>query len=460
MSNGKRTSSRRELRRVLLVNTTDEAGGAERTARSIMDEFEEMGTEVRMLVRTKLTGDARVIQMSTSPHVDHRLGGNALARASARAYSRGERWLGLEGFAHPHSRVLLESAGDPPDLLLLMNLHGDYFDLRTLPSLSRRLPVVLRLCDSWLFTGHCASPPECARWESGCGACPDLAIPPAVTRDATRLNWHRKRRILGASRLAVTAPSQWLMERARRSILAPAIEHAKVVPNGLDLELFSPGPRGDARRLRGLDPDARILLFVAHEGRANPFKDFATLRGAMEILRSTGSDAERVELLVVGREGPLEILGDTVRIHHLARCASEALVELYRAADLYVHAAPEETFCNAAAESLACGLPVVAACEGGIREVVEQQRTGLHVTPGRPDELARALRSLLDDEPTRERMGIEAAARARTRFDGAANVAQLHEWCAQIASGWTPAAGTSAATSPPTAIRRAAATRR
>jgi hypothetical protein len=37
-------------------------------------------------------------------------------------------------------------------------------------------------------------------------------------------------------------------------------------------------------------------------------------------------------------------------------------------------------------------------CAGGIREVVEHQRTGLHVTPSRPSELAQAPGALLDDD--------------------------------------------------------------
>lgn len=422
--------------RVLVVNTSDKAGGAERSARAILDGFAALGTDARLAVGVKLTDDPRVIPLAASPHIDHREDTHASRPAIAATRRRAERWLGMEDFNHPHSRRVLEIAGAKPDLLLLMNLHGGYFDLRILPQLSHQVPVVARLCDSWLFTGHCASAMGCSRWETGCGTCPDLAIPPAVTRDATRLNWHRKRRILSACRLAVTTPSHWLMERAQRSILAPAIVSSKVVPNGLDLDVFGPGSRRRARLELELDPDARILLFVAHEGRANPFKDFSTLRAAVELLGGRDQDAKRLELLVVGREGPLEILGGGVRIRHLSSRDARELVQLYRAADLYVHAAQEETFCNAAAEALACGIPVVAACAGGIRELVEHQRTGLHVTPGRPHELAETLRTLLWDASTRKRMGRAAATSARARFDGTRNIAEMHAWCARVVSAW------------------------
>lgn len=405
----------------------------------ILDGFEALGTETHLAVGTKLTNDPRVIPLAASPHLDYRNSLRARKLAIAETRLRTEKWLGLEGFEHPHSRRVLELAGAKPDLILLINLHGNYFDLRVLPQLSRQAPVVARLCDSWLFTGHCACPPSCSRWETGCGACPDLSIPPAVIRDLTRMNWHRKRRILSASRIAVTTPSHWLLERAQRSILAPAIKETKVIPNGVDLNLFTPGSRDSARRSLDLDAKAQILLFVAHEGRANPFKDFATLRSAMQLLRHRERGApSKLELLVVGREGPLEIIGPNVRIRHLSHRERDELVRLYRAADLYVHAAPEETFCNTAAEASACGIPAVVACAGGIREVVEHKRTGLHVTPGRADELANALLSLLDDKASCERMGRAAAARAHMQFDDTKNIAELHAWCEQVVSTWQP----------------------
>jgi glycosyltransferase involved in cell wall biosynthesis len=425
------------MRRALVVNTADRAGGAERTARSLLDGFEALGTETRLAVGTKLTDDPRVIPLTASQPLDYCNGTRTPVLAIAGARLRTERWLGLEDFEHPHSRRALDLTSAKPDIILLMNLHGGYFDLRILPQLSRQVPVVVRLCDSWLFTGHCACPPGCSRWETGCGACPDLSIPPSVTRDLTRVNWHRKRRILSRSRIAVTAPSHWLLERAQRSILAPAIKCAKVVPNGIDCAVFTPGSRTEARTGLGLDLDTQILLFVAHEGRANPFKDFTTLRAAMERLRQRARDSVKgLELLVVGRQGPIEILGADVRIRHLPSREAHELVQLYRAADVYVHAAPEETFCNAAAEALACGIPVIAACDGGILEVVEHGRTGVHVTPGRPDELAEALHALLGDSEARQLMGREAVTRARERFDHTQNVRELHSWCEQIVSMW------------------------
>ena len=322
-------------------------------------------------------------------------------------------------------------AGPPsPDLVFLGNLHGDYFDLRVLPELSRQVPVVLRLADSWIFTGHCASTLGCGRWEKGCGSCPDLQIPPAIARDATRLNWLRKRAILSRARLSVVSPSRWQLERARRSLLGPAIEEARVVPNGVDLDVFTPAGDAADRQALGVSPGAALLVFVCNLGATNRYKDLTTIRDAVAGLSREGA---AIELMVVGHAAPLERLGPAARIRHVPYVDDPSrLAALYRAADLYVHSAREETFSLTSAEALACGTPVVAAATGGLAEVVEHGKTGMLVSPGQSADLASALRSLLEDAGRRERMGHAAAAVARSRFDRDRMVEELHAFCSQV----------------------------
>lgn len=404
------------------------------------------GVETWLVVGARHSEHPRVVWMHSSPHIDYRPYQPRLRRELTRTRWRIDRWLGREDFEHPLTRHLLEMAGAPPDLVLCQNLHGGYFDLRMLPWLSHRAPLVLSLNDSWLFTGHCACPLSCERWETGCGRCPDLEIPPAVRRDATAGNWRRKRDILARSRVWALAPSRWMLERGRRSLLGPALRGARVVPHGIDLETFSPGSRSDARRALRIDPHSAVLLYVSNLGAANPTKDFPTLRRALSRLARmpplTLSDRgpTPVELLVVGAEGPEERLGENVLIRHLPRCDSQArLAELYRACDLYVHSAREESFSLTTAEALACGTAVVAAAGGGIREVLDHDRTGLLVEPGDDVALAAALRALLDNPEQRRLMGAAAIEAARSRFDANRMVAETLDWCGEVAARWASA---------------------
>jgi glycosyltransferase involved in cell wall biosynthesis len=424
------------LRKVVIVNTADEGGGAERMSIAALDGFADLGIETWLLVGNKKTDHPRVVPFYRSPFFDYRPYENARSWAGIERRRRAERWLGLEDFNHPYSHLILELTGSPPDLVLCHNLHGGYFDLRAIPSLSRSVPVVLQLFDSWLITGHCAYGLGCPRWQIGCGRCPDLSIPPAIRRDATRFNWWRKRRIVRGARLFVSAESQWMIDRAKQSLLAPAVAEWKLIPGGVDLETFSPGPQAAARSQVGLEPEGHIILFVANQGTENPFKDFTTVRlAAAELARR--SPHERVEFLAIGAEGPEQWLSPGVLVRQLGYVRSpDRMASFYRAADIYVHSALEETYGLSVAEALACGTPVVTASRGGVLENVQHEHTALIVTPSDPIALADAIARLLAAPAIRLAMGAAGAASARPRLDHRVMIEALHAWCSEIHANW------------------------
>src|SRR4051794_3534066 len=345
--------------------------------------------------------------------------GDALALAAEP--SRARRVLrGCEDFDFPGTAELLDVAPWQPDVLQLHNLHGGYFDLRCLPSLTARVPTVVTLHDAWLFTGHCAHALHGERWREGCFGCPDLEVYPAVRRDATHANWLRKRAIYSQSRLWVATAGRWLAERVPDSILAPAAVEVRVIPQGADLVAFCPGDRAAARRELGLAPDTFVALFAAHFTRSNPFKDVATIEQAVEAV---GARIDRpAVLLCVGEDLPDRQVGNA-RLRFVGRVSPpEKLVPYYRAADVYLHAARAETFPNTVIEALACGTPVVGTAVGGVPEQVEEGVTGHLVPAGDAQAMANAVLTLAGDEDKRAAMGRAAADHARRAYDFARTV--------------------------------------
>jgi D-inositol-3-phosphate glycosyltransferase len=97
----------------------------------------------------------------------------------------------------------------------------------------------------------------------------------------------------------------------------------------------------------------------------------------------------------------------------------DAMPALFRSADAVVCAPWYEPFGIVPLEAMACGVPVVAAAVGGLRDTVVDQRTGLHVPPKDPAAIAAALTALLSDPDLRRALGRAGEARAKSRYSWA-----------------------------------------
>jgi len=435
--------------RILQVNSGDLGGGAERVALNLFEGYKRRGYQSYFAVGHKHLNDPNIIEIPNRKKRSRwsnywlnrstSLRNTRVARIARKVAEPGrsiDQFVGLEDFNFPGSWDLLSLTAEPPSLIHCHNLHSDYFDLRTLPWLSKRVPVVINMHDAWLLSGHCAHSFDCDRWLIGCGQCPDLTIYPALRRDATARNWKRKQKIFADSNLYVTTACSWLMGKVEKSMLAPAIRQQKVVPYGVDLSLFHPGDKQDARARIGLPSDAHTVLFAANRIRNNIWKDYATMRAAIGEVAEKIHD-KRVIFLALGEDAPPENLG-TGEIRFFPYSANVAdVANFYRAADVYLHGARADTFPNAVLEALACGTPVVATSVGGIPEQINEGRTGFLIPPGDSSMMAERICQLLHEE-TKHRFSTEAAIVGRERFSLDRHVTDYLKWYEEILEDFHP----------------------
>lgn len=191
----------------------------------------------------------------------------------------------------------------------------------------------------------------------------------------------------------IVAVSQNLADRMMGLGTNP--ERIRVVYNGLERQLFHPGPKADARQAIEMSGPGPHLLFV---GNLVPVKGIDVLLKACSKLRTDGRD---FRLHMVG-EGPLRQplanlsrtleIADRVQWH--GSIPQIQLPNWYRAADLLVLPSRSEGVPNVLLEASGCNTPWVATRVGGIPEI---QHLGVNriVAPESADELANAIAMML-----------------------------------------------------------------
>lgn len=290
-------------------------------------------------------------------------------------------------------------------------IHGYYsFSPFAIPQFTRTRPALLVLHDMWSFTGHCSHSLDCQRWETGCGNCPYLNIPPATPRDCTRLGWKLKNWAYSHSKLAVISPSLWMADLAKKSMLKrfPVYQ----IPHGIETETYQRREPEQCRRLLGIPLGKKVLLFAAPR-LTNYLKGGDLLLKALQQLpKSLKADAL---VLLLGHNGEAIAHSAGMESINLGYVSNDHLKAIcYSAADLLVHSSRAESLSYVTLESMACGTPVVAFKVGGIPDLVRQGTTGYLAQPGNAKDLCDGIVQLLNDEALRRcmsRQGREIAVR-------------------------------------------------
>jgi glycosyltransferase involved in cell wall biosynthesis len=381
--------------RVLLVGKDDGPGGAQRVSRDLLEGLRRAGHTAWLAVDRQLSNQDGVLPIPQHRHRgawarawqalgdaaapvagsprNTQLVHNLLALGVGQPSRALGRLRGHEDHAFPATHHLLDLPPSFPDILHLHNLHENFFDLRALPSLSARVPTFITLHDAWLFTGHCAQPMGCARFETGCGQCPDLHRYPSLRRDGTRRNLALKARAFAASRLHVVAPSPFMLELASRSVLARGMATSHVVPNAADTRVFRPGDRQAARAALEIPQDVDVLVSVSLASRRNPYKDPHTALETARVL--AGAPRQRpLWVLGLGTDAPTLDLGSVKVISRGLVTQPAQMARFYQAANAFLHTARGDNAPLVALESLCCATPVVTSDVGGVGQLLQHAR--------------------------------------------------------------------------------------
>jgi L-malate glycosyltransferase len=208
------------------------------------------------------------------------------------------------------------------------------------------------------------------------------------------------------------------------------VPHQKcfTISNGIDFERFRrPDKRESVREELGLRSDDKAIGIVANLKRVK--NHIFLLKALHEILKKD----RRVKLLLVGRgfsndpentEPELrEFVKDNGLVNHVSFLGyRQDIPDLLSAMDLFCLTSLKEGMPISLLEAMAAGLPVVGTDVEGIREIVTVNRNGFLVHVGDVGGLIKVLRTLIQDEPLRKRIGAESRSLAIMNYSLAQSI--------------------------------------
>lgn len=207
----------------------------------------------------------------------------------------------------------------------------------------------------------------------------------------------------------------------------------RTIYNGVELGRYSndKGPDLSIREKLGIPPDAPVVGMI---GRFVYQKGYGTfIEAASRIVKSF----PEARYLMVG-DGPLKADMENLsgKLNFTGRCifAGEQsdIPNLLSIMDIVVQPSIIEGLPRVIIEAMAMARPIVASDIPGIREQIENGRTGLLVPPGDPGALAEAVLTLLKDKIRAENLGSAARKSAEQRFDLTRQLALYEEMYLEV----------------------------
>jgi len=255
-----------------------------------------------------------------------------------------------------------------------------------------------------------------------------LDLPLVVTVHATEAGRHQGW-LPGETNRTIHSVEHWLVQQASRllvcsqymrweigRLLDARADRVDVVPNGVHWQAWQPTPPSVLRVRRRFAGAGPLLGFA---GRLVYEKGVQNILEAMPELRCRYPGLR----LVVAGDGPYRAtLEELARQYGVSRAVSftgflgGGLPGAMAAFDVMIVPSLYEPFGMVAIEGAATGAPLVVADTGGLREFVDDHRTGVMFAPGDAAALTAAIRCSVDDRPAARGMARQARTLVYERY--------------------------------------------
>ena len=333
--------------KVLLVSTSDMAGGGAIAAFRLMEALNNNGVKAKMLVRDKLSSSVTVAQVGTKIP-------KALERLQIMSYMKGKLWQAdTADFGINITKTDEYKEAD------IIHLHWINQGMVSLSCLKKMIKdgkkIVWTLHDEWPYLGICHYRGDCQ--ETECKNCPIL--PGSIAHK----HYLRKLELYKEGNITFVGCSQWITDRAKQAMPKAKVVH---INNCVPHDIFRGIDQQEARKKMGLPLDKKILLFCS-QNLNDERKGYTYLQQALKQFIIHNSQFSilnsQLQTVCIGKGG-----------RYIS--SPEEMAMMYAAADVFVIPSLQDNLPNTIAEAMSCGTPCVGFSIGGIPEMIDHQVNG------------------------------------------------------------------------------------
>lgn len=361
------------MMRVLIVNTSDKAGGAAVAAHRLTDALNNHGVKAKMLVRDKQSDALTVVGLKPSPLLRWHFLWERLTIFFHLRFSR--KHLFDIDIANSGTNITKLPVFREADIIHLHWINQGMLSLKDIRKILRSgKPVVWTMHDIWPATSICHITLNCNSFKTSCHDC-RLLPGKGSKNDLSAKTWRRKQKMIDGENIFFVACSRWLAGEAKNSALLTG-QKITNIPNPIDSRIFNSRSKTEAREKLGLPADKKLLLFAAQRV-TNAYKGMDYLIKACQQLSNINEINNKLELVIVG--GSAEEVRDSLPFpsHSLGYISdAKTMSTVYNAVDLFVLPSLSENLPNTIMEAMACGVPSVGFNVGGIPEMIDHKKNG------------------------------------------------------------------------------------
>lgn len=381
--------------RVLIVNTSENTGGAAVAANRLKEALNNNGIKAKMLVRDKESDDITVAQLNKSWHQKWDFLWERFVIYMRLHFKRDN--LFLIDIANAGTDITKTREFKEADVIHLSWINQGMLSLKGIRKiLESNKPVVWTMHDLWPASSICHYARNCRNYEKQCGNCP-LLPGNGSSNDLSARIWKKKRKILERNSILFVTCSRWLADKAKKSGLLSG-QKVISIPNPIDSRAFTKENREEARLYAGLPEGKKLILFVSQRvtDKRKGMDYFITAINKMVEAHPEMKDNCGIAIL----GGKAEELADKLPLpsYPLGYVSEEKkIASIYNTVDLFVLPSLEDNLPNTIMEAMACGVPCVGFNTGGIPEMIDHLKNGYVAEYKSSDDLARGIHWVLSE---------------------------------------------------------------